>query len=92
MVLKFYVGTKFRENGQKSRKSRNLIPAKFNTFKISSYLNSFSEQSSSEDIISGMAVSVRVHCCVTCLVCSFPRIEENANMNIEKECSHYWYL
>ena len=26
--------TKFRENGQKSRKSRNLIPAKFNTFKV----------------------------------------------------------
>ena len=26
MVLKLYVGTKFRENGQKSRKSRNLIP------------------------------------------------------------------
>ena len=34
MVLKLYVFTKFRENGQKSRKSRNLIPAKFNTFKV----------------------------------------------------------
>ena len=37
MVLKLYVFTKFRENGQKSRKSRksrNLIPVKFNTFKV----------------------------------------------------------
>ena len=34
MVLKLYVFTKFRENGQKSRKSRNLIPTKFNIFKV----------------------------------------------------------
>ena len=34
VVLKLYVSTKFRENGQESRKSRNLIPANFNTFKI----------------------------------------------------------
>ena len=26
MVLKLFAGTKFRKNGQKSRKSRNLIP------------------------------------------------------------------
>ena len=30
------MGTKFRENGQKLRKSRNLIPTKFNTFKVAS--------------------------------------------------------
>ena len=29
MVLKLHVGTKFRENGQNSRKSRNLIPLKY---------------------------------------------------------------
>ena len=34
VVLKLYVGTNFHENGQKSLKSRNLIPAKFNTFKV----------------------------------------------------------
>ena len=34
VVLKLYVGTKFRENGQKSRKSQNLIPTKFNTSKV----------------------------------------------------------
>ena len=31
VVLKLYAGTKCRENGQKSR---NLIPVKFNTFKV----------------------------------------------------------
>ena len=31
--MKLFEGTKFRENGQKSRKSQNLVPAKFNTFK-----------------------------------------------------------
>ena len=36
MVLKLYNGTKFRENGQKSQKSQNLIPTKFNTFKVTS--------------------------------------------------------
>ena len=34
MVLKLLAGTKFSENGQKSQKLRNLIPAKFNTFKV----------------------------------------------------------
>ena len=34
MVLKLFAGTKFGENGQKLRKSRNLVPAKFNTFKV----------------------------------------------------------
>ena len=29
MFLKLFVGTKFYENGQKSRKSQNLIPANF---------------------------------------------------------------
>ena len=28
------MGKKFRENGQKLRKLQNLIPAKFNTFKV----------------------------------------------------------
>ena len=31
VVLKLFTGAKFRENG---RKSQNLIPAKFNTFKV----------------------------------------------------------
>ena len=31
VVLKLFTGAKFRENG---RKSRNLIPAKFKTFKV----------------------------------------------------------
>ena len=30
--------TKFRENGQKSQNSRNLIPAKFKTFKVEKFL------------------------------------------------------
>ena len=34
MVLKLLAGTKFFENGQKCQKSQNLIPAKFNTFKV----------------------------------------------------------
>ena len=29
-----FAGTKFRESDQKSQKSRNLIPAKFNTFNV----------------------------------------------------------
>ena len=28
------MSTKFRENGQRSRQSLNLIPTKFNTFKV----------------------------------------------------------
>ena len=39
MVLKLYVGTKFRENGQKLRKLQNLIPAKSNTFKVMQQIN-----------------------------------------------------
>ena len=39
MVLKLLVGTKFRENGQISQKSQNLIPAKFNTFKVYRIIN-----------------------------------------------------
>ena len=31
---KLFAGSKFCENGEKLRKSRNLIPAKFNTFKV----------------------------------------------------------
>ena len=34
MVLKLYVGTKFHENGEKYRKSANLITPKFDTFKV----------------------------------------------------------
>ena len=34
MVLKFLAGKKFCENGQTSKKSRNLIPVKFNTVKV----------------------------------------------------------
>ena len=34
MVLKLFGGKKFCENGQKSWKSRSLIQAKFNTFKV----------------------------------------------------------
>ena len=35
MVLKLFVGTEFHENGQKLQKLQNLIPSKFNTFKVS---------------------------------------------------------
>ena len=34
MVLKLYVGTEFRENGQKSRKSQNLIPLRYSLQKV----------------------------------------------------------
>ena len=34
MVLKVFAGKTFCENDQKSRKSRNLIPANFNNFKV----------------------------------------------------------
>ena len=47
MVLKLLAGTKFGENGQKLRILRNLIPAKFNTFRVvraSQHLN-FSQRS-----------------------------------------------
>ena len=37
--MKLSEGTKFREDGKKSQKSRNLVPGKFNTFKVSSNIN-----------------------------------------------------
>ena len=34
VVLKLFAGTKFPQNDQKSQKSQNLTPAKFNTCKV----------------------------------------------------------
>ena len=36
VVLKLFAGTKFRENDQKLRKLRNLMPWKFSIFKVRS--------------------------------------------------------
>ena len=38
VVLKLFVGTKFRKNGQKSWKLRNLTSPKFNTFKLYTHI------------------------------------------------------
>ena len=42
MDLKHFADTKFLENDEKSRKLQNIVPAKFNTFKVI-LLNSISK-------------------------------------------------